>query len=239
MKIPSYIGRSADEIRRDNAHFDSAGYLFRAVSWLDVADRESNWPALLYSCIEGRYGIEYLLFEELVIGTGARLSRPDYEKCLRDPTKLSKLIDKLIPDYTKLQQFTAAVISLAPTLPPHIQWSPRELMKDWGKLSEYLHWCGHRLDTAENSEWKGSAIADVRAVLIPIWETITRGHSMCLHPSDMTPEIQRVWEDFKNGKVDVEAAKFRMNLLKPLLTAKYAQQGAAHRLGGRYAPPRG
>jgi hypothetical protein len=74
---PSHIGRNAADIIERQSYFDSVGYLYRAVSWLDLFERSNAWPTLLYACIEGRYGIEYLLFEELVVGTGANLSRED------------------------------------------------------------------------------------------------------------------------------------------------------------------
>lgn len=131
MLAPSHINRNAEEIIRQNSYLDSAGYLYRAVSWLDYFERIDHFPALLYACIEGRFGIEYLLFEELVIGTGTNLSRQDYEKCLKEPTKLKKAIDRLIPDYEKLQQFTSIVVILEARVPKLIYWEPRELMKSW------------------------------------------------------------------------------------------------------------
>ena len=150
MLAPSHINRNAEEIIRQNSYLDSAGYLYRAVSWLDYFERIDHFPALLYACIEGRFGIEYLLFEELVIGTGTNLSRQDYEKCLKEPTKLKKAIDRLIPDYEKLQQFTSIVVILEARVPKLIYWEPRELMKSWGKLSEYLHWLGAKSETTRS-----------------------------------------------------------------------------------------
>lgn len=221
---PSHIGRTAPDIIEQNSHFDAIGCLYRAVSWLDYFERSAIWPTLLYACIEGRYGIEYLLFEELVIGTGANLSREEYERCVREPTKLSKAIERIIPDYEKLQQFTAAIVALEYSVPCLIYWKPRALMKAWGELSKYLHWSGHKLDTAENAEWKKGALSDVKGVLMPLWEKATSGHSACMHPDNMNPEIREVWSDFKDGRIDLEGARVRMNLLKPFLAAKYAQQ---------------
>lgn len=225
---PSHIGRTATEIVEEQSHFDSIGCLFRAMSWLDLFERSNAWPTLLYTCIEGRYGIEYLLFEELVVGTGANLSREDYERCVQEPTKLAKAINRLLPDYEKLQQFTSVIVSLAPPeIPSIIHWKPKELMKAWGDLSKYLHWCGHRLETAESAEWKKTALSDVKGVLTPIWNKVTSGQSACMHPDQMHAEIRELWVEFKEGRVDTAGARIRMNLLKPLLEAKYAQQAAA------------
>ena len=225
---PSYIGRTAASIIEERSHFDSIGCLYRAMSWLDLFERSNAWPALLYSCTEGRYGIEYLLFEELVVGAGANLSRDDYERCVREPTKLAKAINRLLPDYEKLQQFTSVIVSLAPQqLPPIIYWQPKELMKTWRELSKYLHWCGHRLETAENTEWKKIALSYVKGVLTPIWNKVTSGQSACMHPDQMHAEIRELWVEFKEGRVDADGTRIRINLLKPLLELKYVQQVAA------------
>ena len=221
MSAPSHINRTPEEIVRQNSYLDSVGYLYRAVSWLDYFQRIDHFPALLYACIEGRFGIEYLLFEELVMGTGAKLSRQDYEKCLKEGTKLKKAIDRLVPDYNKLQQFTAAIISIQPGLPNVVFWEPTELMKSWGTLSKYVHWFGAKNETTEIASWRTAAYAEVRQVLDPIWGKICSGQSGFMHPDNVMPEVRQVWLDFKNGKIDLEGAKIRMHLMKPLLTAKY------------------
>jgi integrase len=41
-------------------------------------------------------GIGYLLFEELVISMGAKLSREDYERCVKDRNSLAKLIRRWV-----------------------------------------------------------------------------------------------------------------------------------------------
>ncbi|TAK91227.1 MAG: hypothetical protein EPO06_05595 [Burkholderiaceae bacterium] len=230
MLPPSHTNKSPEEIIGQNSQFNSVGYLYRAVSWLDYFERMDQFPALLYACIEGRFGIEYLLFEELVIGTGANLSRQDYEKCLEERTKLKKAIDRLIPDYEKLQQFTSALIAVEPQAPKLIYWKPKDLMKSWGKLSEYLHWLGVRGETTEVASWRTTAYIDVRQTLLPIWEKITSGQSGFMHPDNMNAEIREVWLAFKGGKTDLEGAKIRMNILKPHLIKKYEKQ---HHKSGR------
>jgi hypothetical protein len=221
MPPPTHIGRTPEEIVSQNLCFSSVGYFYRAVSWLNYFQRTDHFPALLYACIEGRFGIEYMLFEELVIGTGANLSREDYEKCLKERTKLSKAIEKLIPDYEKLQEFTSACVSLEPRLPKIIRWRPRELMKSWGDLSEYLHWFGARAETTELASWRARTYTEVEKTILPIWEKIVSGRSAFLHPDNMTPEIREVWLSFKNGGTDLEGAKIRIDILKPMLLQKY------------------
>lgn len=223
MNAPSHINRSPEEIIRENSYLDSVGYLYRAVSWLDYFQRIDHFPALLYACIEGRFGIEYLLFEELVMGTGAKLSRHDYERCLKEGTKLKKAIDRLVPDYKKLQQFTSAITSIQPGLPTVVFWEPSELMKSWGILSKYLHWFGAKNETTEIASWRTAAYDAARQALDPIWKKMCSGQSGFMHPENVMPEVRQVWLDFKNEKIDLESAKIRLDLMKPVLSAKYAK----------------
>jgi hypothetical protein len=226
MTVPSQVNRSPEEIIRENSYLDSAGYIYRAVSWLDYFQRIDHFPALLYACIEGRFGIEYLLFEELVIGTGAKLSRQNYERCLKEGTKLKKAIDRLVPDYKKLQQFTSAIISIEPGLPKLIYWEPAELMKSWGMLSKYVHWFGASIETTEIASWRSAAYTEVEQVLNPIWQKMTSGQSGIMHPDNVMPEVREVWLDLKKGKIDLEGATIRLQLMKPVLSVKYRSDAA-------------
>jgi len=222
MLPPNFISRSTEEIVNEKLYFDSAGYLYRSMSWLDYFEKNKQFTALLYACIEARYGIEYLIFEEIVISTGANLSREDYEKCLKDSTKLHKKLKRITPDYKLLQQFSMILVSLEPRLPKIIQWDPSELMKSWGKISKYLHWCGSRNNTTELASWKDDTFKSVKREITPIWLKISSGQSGIMHPNDMQPEIRELWFKYKDGEVDKEGIKIRMNILKPILESKYA-----------------
>jgi len=190
---PSHCGRSADEIIGEKVYYDSVGYLYRAVSWLDHFERTPRFTTLLYACIEARMGVEYLLFEELVISTGVKLSREDYERCLKNRNSFSKLIRQLSPDHRKAQEFTCAVTELEPAVPKLVYWDPRELEKAWGKLSKYVHWVGARTETTDDSNWLDRTGASVRDVLMPIWQKIISGQSGLLHPSEMKPQVYEAW----------------------------------------------
>ncbi|SRR6266498_4613947 len=217
MYVPNHIGRTPEEIITEKSYLDSVGYLFRAVSWLDYFRRVDHFPTLLYACIEGRCGIEYLLFEELVLSTGARLSRKDYERCVEERNNFAKLIKQLSPDYDKMQQFTLAVVAVEIRAPRLVRWSPSELLKTWGKLSRYTHWVGSKNETTEDPAWRAEALRQVASLLDPIWIKATSGQSGILYPADMKPKVRELWEDFKNGRVDFEGLKIRLDLIRPLV----------------------
>ena len=219
MLPPSHTSRTPEDIVSKDISFDSIGYLFRAMSWLDYFERNDQFTALIYACIDARHGIEYLIFEEIVISTGANLSKKDYEKCLNNPTKLYKALKKISPEYEKLQEFAQIIVSLSPEYPRIIRWEPKKLIKSWGKLSDYLHWCGSRSETTELSSWRANAGVEVRGEIEPIWVKITSGPSGLMHPKDMRPVILELWNQFKSGIVDIEGTRIRMDLLKPVLTS--------------------
>ena len=222
MLPPNHTSRTPENIVSEKLHFDSVGYLYRAMSWLDYFERNNQFTALLYACIEARYGIEYLMFEEIVISTGANLSQEDYERCLKDPTKLYKALNNISPDYEKLQAFAKIIVIMVPEFPLMIQWNPKELIKSWGIISNYLHWCGSRNNTTELPSWRADAGVEMRRVIEPIWIKITSGQSGLMHPQGMHPEILELWHQYKDGSVDAEGIRIRMQILKPALVSKYA-----------------
>jgi hypothetical protein len=219
MNIPNYIGKNPEEIAALDC-YDSASYLFRAMAWLDYHKRTNKFSSLLYACIEARQGIEYLLFELLVISTGADLSVEQYRKCVNEKNRFIKTIKQLTPDYELLQEFTKILASLEPSFPKLIYWDNAQLMKTWGVLSQYLHWFGARSLTTENPQELKLVSNLIENELNPVWIKITSGQSALMHPKDMVLVVYEIWDAFRMGKVSVESAKFQLDYLKPI-TQKY------------------
>lgn len=215
MKIPSHIGKTPEEIVRVE-HFDSAGYLFKSMAWLDYFTRVRSFSPLLYACADARHGIEYLLFEELVVSTGANLSVEDYRRCVNERNRFVKTIAQLTPDYDRLKQFTRIVVGLEPTAPKLIDWDHKFLMKAWGELSHYLHWFGARLLTTEKQDWLDSTFAEIKQIIEPLWINITSGRSGIMHPKDMHPMVREIWGRFRVGEIDENGARFQMKFLEPV-----------------------
>jgi hypothetical protein len=215
MNIPNYIGKTPNEIIGIE-FFDSAGYFFKSMAWLDCFTRERNFSPLLYACADSRHGIEYLLFEELVVSTGANLSEEEYRRCVNERNRFVKTIEQLTPDYDCLKRFTKIVARLEPAVPKLIDWDHKALMKAWGLLSRYLHWFGARVLTTQKSDWLDSAYTEIKGVVEPLWINITSGQSGILHPKDMHPTVKVIWERFKIGEIDEEKAKFQLKFLEPI-----------------------
>ena len=192
--------------------------MFRALSWLDIADRSNNFPAFYYACVDARLAIEHLIFEILVICAGENFDSEAYQKCVNSPRDLDKVLRKLAPDYIKLQRFTNIASSLRPDIPSVGFWDVRELRKPWGRISYYLHWCGAAPDTSDNSKWRSCAIEELKSILEPIWQKSRSGHISALRISTMPQSVREVWEDYKADKIDDSATKIRLDIIKgPLI----------------------
>ncbi len=220
LQGPGYKNRSPKEIITRKVHFDSVGYAYRSLSWLDVASRERNVCALQYAAHDARQAFEQLLFEELVLSVGTELDRKDYESCKGNSTKLHKIVRKLSPDYEKLSEFTQAIAATDPNAPPLMTWNHKELMKHWGKVSNYLHWAGEPAETIESAEWLDHGIATVSEAAEFIWDRKRAGYTGIMMPDEMQPEIRAAWERFRAGGIDIDAVKRLTNLALPTLTRR-------------------
>lgn len=214
---PEYKRRTADKIISDRVYFDSVGYTYRALSWLDLAKRERNVCALQYAAHDARQAIEHLLFEQIVLSVGTELDRKDYEKCKGNSTKLHKIIRRLNPDYEKLLLFTQAIATVDPQSPPIVTWDHKLLIRHWGSISSYLHWAGEPAETVESQDWIDTGIAAVEEAAKHLWEKNEAGFTGIMMPQKMQPEIKECWERFRAGKVDLDSIKRQAHLALPIL----------------------
>ena len=212
-----YRGRTPEQIISEWVHFDSVGYAYRALSWIDVIKRQKNVCALQYAAHDARQAIEQLLFEEIVLSVGTQLDRKEYEKCKGNSTKLYKIIRHLNPDYNKLAQFTQALISTLPQSPPFIIWNHKVLIRHWRSVSGYLHWAGEPTETVESTEWIDKGIEAVQKAANHIWKKNEKGFTGIMMPQDMQPEIRDCWERFRADEVDLDSVKRIAKIALPLL----------------------
>ena len=210
-------GRSADEIVANALVDHSSWHFFQAMSWLDLAKRTQRPAALHYAAFELRYGIEYLLFELLVL-TNRGLTEEEYQKCLGDPHAMKKTLRSAEVDYEHLADFSRIVLSLDSKVPKLRYWKLEELFKYWGIASEFLHFAGAHSRTYANEYWFVMSLARLESVLAPIWEVSTTTFGLGLIPrNEMEPEVLQAYHEFSAGNLKEEDLKIRMRLLHPLL----------------------
>lgn len=220
IESPNFRDRKPEEIINDKVYFDSVGYTYRSLSWLDIAKKDKNICALQYAAIDCRRGIEQLLYEELVLSVGTELDEEEYKKCKDNPTKLYKIIDRLNPDYEQLAEFSKAIISIDHNAPPICNWDHKKLMKHWGKVSSYLHWAGKPSETVGSNDWIEKGLKIIEEATMHIWDNKTTSFTGILKPENMLPEIRDIWYRFKEGSIGIQEVKINANLIRPLLRRK-------------------
>jgi hypothetical protein len=212
---PSHRNRDVEKILSEHIFHDAIGFGYRAASWIDYAKRTGNFAALNYACIDERLSIEHLIFEQIVITTEPALTEDNYRRCLSEPRKLHKLLNKIVPDYEQLLDFTEIVTELSPGIPRVNKWKIKELMKSWGDLSAFLHWTGAHVQTTEALGWQRDAIKKASNIIEPLWEKMSSGRNGSIRVDSMPPNVRDVWDDFRVGKISPESARIRLKTVWP------------------------
>ncbi len=218
--IPDFTNRTPGEIVTEMVNYDSVGYVYRALSWLDFAKRTRNVCALHYAAHDTRQAIEHLLFESVVLSVGTKLDREDYKKCKGNSTNLHKIINRLNPDYEKLANFTQAVLSTDPNAPAILTWNHKQLLKYMGTVSTYLHWAGEPNEAVESDSWLDTGLQVVEEAALHIWNKKTRAASGIMMPAGMAPETRAMWERFTLGEVDLAEVKRAAQLAYTILKGR-------------------
>lgn len=224
---PEYRGRSPEQIIFDRVYFDSVGYAFRALSWLEIVKQTRNVCSLQYAAHDARQAIEQLFFEEIVLSVGTALDRKEYDRCRGNSTKLHKILNRLNPDYARLALFTQVIMSADPQSPPLVTWDHKALMNHWSRISSYLHWAGEPAQTVECDGWIDQGIGAVERAATHIWDNNRAGLTGIMMPNKMQPEIKDCWERFRCGDIDIESIRRTGHIALPILSRRTKGQGKA------------
>jgi hypothetical protein len=216
--IPNYLNRTASSIVSVNVRYESSGYIYRALSWLDLAKRERSPVAFQYAAHDARHGIEQLLFEELILSVGTKLDRKEYEKCLGNSTKLHAIINRLSPEREKLSRFNQALFSVGSVQIPLMVWNHKLLMKYGGQVSRYLHWTGAIDETEDDWSWIETGIKITEEACLYIWKNQINRETGVMLPQDMHPEILGLWEKYRDGSIGVDEVRISSCLLEPAIS---------------------
>src|SRR6266404_5072041 len=224
-----FRGRSPDRILTNSIIDHSSWHFFQARSWLDYAMRGNAPSAIHYCAFELRYGLEYLLFELLVL-TGESLTLREYRSAIGKPKEMKKLLSGSARNYGKLAEFSAIVVSVDSHAPALQFWDLEKIFRYWGIASEFLHFVGPHEVSYAGTEWLTPAIARLDAVLDEIWKMITGTLGKAImRPSQMEPEVRQGWLEFSDGKLSKADLKTRLRLMQPGLKARRGESGWRHR----------
>jgi hypothetical protein len=227
--VDDWRGKSPNEILANSPVNCSSWDFFQARSWLDYATRENAPSAIHYAAFELRYGIEYLLFELLLLASESLTFR-EYRQAIGDPKETKKLLKSPVRDYAKLTEFTKIVVSVDSHAPPLHFWSLDDLFRYWGAASEFLHFVGPHVASYSDATWIAKAIARLDSVLNAVWSNITGtiGNPL-MKPSQMPPEVRQAWAEFKDGTLSKDDLICRLKIMQPALQMRRGERGWQHR----------
>lgn len=227
MTIPSPLGRSADQIvatKLTDQLDHSSWHFYQARSWLDLAKRLKSPSAIQYAALELRYGLEYVLFELLVLRNHF-LSNEEYERCIGSRAEMDKMLKHTGNQYPKLCRFTELVLRAGGSTIPFRYWNLGDVAKNWGIASEYLHFLGSHNRTLQDQTWRDAAIGRLSDVIETIWRGITETvGTPLLNSNKMEPEVRQAWELFQSGSLTEEDLSARIRVLAPILNERVARR---------------
>ena len=216
VRIMNPEGKSANQIIKSKRFDDYSWHILQAKSWLDLTKREQLPGTLHYAAIELRYGIEYLLFELLILAKDD-LAESEYQKCLRKPDKMKKMLENAETPYKKLSQFSKIALKLTPNIPKLMFWDLNKLFLYWGIASEFLHFVGSQSKTYDSERWLIKSIARLEKPLEEIWQSVTQTAGIgLLRPKTMSPVTFEIWQDFCQGKIEEDSVEFRLKMVQPI-----------------------
>lgn len=213
---PEFKNRTAESIVSENLHFESSGYIYRSLSWLDYAERTRSPVALQYAAHDLRQAIEHLLFEEILLSTGSRLTESQYKRCLGNATKLRKIINDISPHHRKLSEFVNAVMETSESKISIAVWDHDLLMRYWGCSSKYLHWSGDSRETVKSTIWLTTSIEQLNQAANYIWSKLTTSVTGTMKIDEMHPEVRALWDQYLSDLIDINQVRIRLDILKPV-----------------------
>jgi hypothetical protein len=221
MSLTEYKGRSADDIASDFYIADSAWHIRACLSWRDYAEQKNAPMALHYAGFHLRTGIEHLWFEVFFAASGGSITSSEYDKSLRNTTKLYKLIDAVEPHYKKYVEFGEVIASIDSVRhPPSVFWDISRLKRIHGGCGEYLmHFQGVPEKGYLGSEWIEGRMKFLFDSAMWIWTTMTqRGNLVVYAPEGLKkPEVYSLWERYRDGKVSREDALIGLKIIQPIV----------------------
>jgi hypothetical protein len=225
--MQDFRGISPSKILSRRPSDDSTWHFFQALSWLDYATRENAPSAIQYAALELRYGVEYLLFELLVLSSES-VTLAEYQKAIgtHNAKQLKKMLDSPGRNYTKLAEFTKIVLSVDADAPKLQFWKIPDLFRYWAVASEFLHFHGPHSLTLLESNWAPKAIARLGSILGDVWSEVTQtiGKGL-LKPSGMPAEVYQAWSEFAQGKLNHKDLALRLRIMQPGLQARRGKTG--------------
>lgn len=176
---------------------------------------------LVYAAIELRAAIERYLCELLLILRSGRVTKKDAKQC-RKIGGVFALIKAEDPLYRKTIAFTNIIASTLPALSKLEMVDTSRMQGFWNALSEFCHKQLEPELTFEspNRDFQRKGFALLNEVLAYFSDSVACGVGMLMSRRKMEPEVQRVYDDFVNGRITETDARGMLRIAAPVLAER-------------------
>jgi hypothetical protein len=221
--VPPIANQTPEQIIKQ-LYIDEPGWHVHAsLRWIDYADRAEAPMALHYAAFHLRYAIEQLWLTIFAAACSTSFSMHHYRQALRQPTKLYKLVKNYAPEYEKFAEFDQLIQQVDPKFGPRtVVWDNVILSRIHGRCSGKLLHVQKRGDEGYLSKsWILDRTNFLRESAQWMWNLMgTGGKVLVNYPNGLAPEPRIVWESFRDGEIDAESAKLRLQLIHPLISQR-------------------
>jgi hypothetical protein len=106
--------------------------------------------------------------------------------------------------------------------PPTVVWDIERLKRIHGECSNrLLHFQGISDEDYLSVKWMIQHLAFLEDSAFWMWNTMrSRGNLVVYHPQGLTLQTQLIWESFRNGEIDEESVRYRLEIIRPLSRRK-------------------
>jgi hypothetical protein len=200
-------------------HFDQAEAL------LTFALKHDSASALVYGALEARNALERFVFEMAVVATGGHLTEAQMRTARRQDGAF-QLLEHAMSHYRSHLLFTNLTLEVGQdpfrvAVPNLVQF--RRLRTE---LSDYCHFQVDPAATVNHPgrSWFIAGTAAVKATLdfLRALQTEVTG---LIKPESMSPEVREVFRGFVENEIDLQTARTRLNLMRPVLEERLRRSG--------------
>jgi hypothetical protein len=210
--------------RENSANF----HLMTAQKWRRYGEPKKLHHPLVYAALEYRLAIERIVFELYALLKRLRKVTIEEEKRLENLSSIITQIMDITENSKYLQrmlEFHSILFSDETHFKGELAVPKIRLLKNhWHALSEFCHKRINPHSSWESKEYVEKGYKILNEVENYLWEIKVEKHFGLYRMDTWQPEVIKLAEDYINSKIDKQAVKTRLNLMRPVILARFRKR---------------
>jgi hypothetical protein len=194
----------------------------QAKALIESAKITKSATVLVYAALEARLSVERCIFEAGLLIRGDSFSADELRKAL-GKRGLNTFLTKLVGDWRRYFEFSAEVATLNGLQFPGEVVPRCDLFQQLiTRLSGYCHWIADPATTIEDptEAWFSKGVSFVEDALTQVSNTPQCALTINSHQ----PEVQALWESYRDDQVDRDGVRTQLRLMQPVLESRLRQK---------------